>query len=154
MLEPEQGRISYPWCKKGYESAAPLLFETALQSARDRGLKSLFAAYRRDWEPVLRFFSDTGFANARDMINYWSDPLDLPTRVNRSKLPIDRLQREDVPAVAAMGKGIVRLPAEKLESYLFSNPYFPAEAFLVLRDRDGVPLALGNRARKAPPTPT
>ena len=31
VLEPDQGRISYPWCKKGFESAAPLLFDAALE---------------------------------------------------------------------------------------------------------------------------
>jgi hypothetical protein len=142
-LEPEQGRISFPWCKKGFEDAAPPLFEAALKSARGRRLTKLFAAYRRDWEPVLRFFADNGFVVAREMINYWADPVDLPTLANRTRLPIDRLRREDIPALAAMGKGIIRLPADKLESYCFANPYFPAEAFLVLRDRDGAtPLAL------------
>jgi hypothetical protein len=144
VLEPEQARVSFPWCKKGFEAAAPVLFEAVLKSARDRGLTRVFAAYRRDWEPVLRFFADNGFAVAREMINYWNDPLDLPTLVSRGKLPINRLRREDVPAVATMGKGIIRLPAEKLEAYFFTNAYFPAEAFLVLRDRDGqTPIAVG-----------
>jgi len=143
VLEPDQGRVSYPWCRKGAEAVAPALFEAALKSARDRGLTKLFTAYRRDWEPVLRLFADNGFAVAREMINYWADPVDLPTRVNRARLPVNRLKREDVPAVAAMGKGVVRVPAEKLEAYLFANPYFPAEAFLVLRDLLGTPLAVG-----------
>lgn len=143
-LEPEQGRISYPWCKKGHESAAEPLFKAAVQSARDRGLTKLFAAYRRDWDSVLKFLTDNGFANARDVINYWADPVDLPTLVNRTRLPIDRLRREDIPTLAQMGRGLIRLPAEKLESYYFSNPYFPAEAFLVLRDRNNEkPLAIG-----------
>jgi hypothetical protein len=144
VLEPEQGRISYPWCKSGYEHAASLLFDAALTSAKQRGLSKVFAAYRGDWQPVLNFFADRGFVRAREMINYWTDPVDLPTRVSRTRLPIDRLNRDDIPALVAMGKGIIRLPAEKLENYLFSNPYFPVEAFLVLRDRDGkTPIAVG-----------
>lgn len=144
VLEPEQGRISYPWCKKGHEATAGPLFEAALQSARDRGLTKLFAAYRRDWEPVLRFLADRGFAHARDVINYWTDPLDLPTQVIRSRLPISRLRREDLPAIAAMGKGVIRLPGDKLEAYFFANPYFPAEAFFALRDRESeAPVAVG-----------
>lgn len=142
-LEPEQGRISHPWCKKGFESAADPLFEAALAAARARGLATVFAAYRHDWEPVQRFFADRGFGVAREIINYWADPVDLPTLVNRSKLPINRLRREDIPALAAMGKGLIRLPADKLESYVFANPYFPAEAFLVLRAPDGTPKAIG-----------
>jgi len=144
VLEPEQGRISYPWCKPGFEAAAPLLFDAALTSAKERGVTRLFAAYRRDWDAVIRFFSDNGFVQVREMINYWTDPVDLPTRVSRTRLPIERLRREDVPALAQMGKGVIRLPVEKLEHYLFSNPYFPVEAFLVLRDRDGqTPVAVG-----------
>jgi hypothetical protein len=143
-LEPDQSRVSYPWCKKGYEAAVPLLFDAVIKSARTRGLSKLFAAYRRDWEPVLRFFTDQGFVLAREVINYWADPVDLPTLVNRGKLPINRLKREDLPALAAMGKGIIRLPVAKLESYYFANPHFAAEAFLVLRDRDGkTPVAVG-----------
>lgn len=142
-LEPEQGRISYPWCKKEHEDAGPLLFDAALQSARQRGLNKLFAAYRRDWDKVLNFFADQGFITAREMLNYWADPVDLPTIANRARLPINRLQREDIPALAEIGKGVIRLPADQLESYIFANPYFPAEAFLVLRERDGItPLAV------------
>lgn len=143
VLEPDQGRVSYPWCKKGYEAAADPLFDTALQAARARGLTKLFAAYRRDWQPVLQFLTDRGFAVARDVINYWADPVDLPTLVNRSRLPINRLQRADLPALEAMGQGILRLSGEKLENYFFSNPYFPAEAVLVLRGSDGAAKAVG-----------
>jgi hypothetical protein len=144
VLEPEQGRISVPWCRKGCEAAAPELFAEALDAARERKLPKVFAAYRRDWEPALKFLAANGFAHARDVVNYWADPVDLPTLVNRSKLPINRLTREDLPALAAMGKGIVRLPAAKLEGYFFSNPHFVAEAFLVLRGGDGkTPVAIG-----------
>lgn len=142
VLEPDQGRVSYPWCKKGYESVAPLLFEAVLSSARQRGVARLFAAYRRDWERIQRFLMDRGFAAAREIINYWSDPLDLPTLAHRTRTPIDRLKREDVPAIAEMGKGVIRLPIERLENYFFSNAYFPAESYLVLRDRDDVPIAV------------
>ncbi len=143
VLEPEQGRISYPWCRKGSEAAAGPLFEAALQSAHTRGLGKVFAAYRRDWHPALQFFTDRGFAVAREVINYWADPVDLPTMVSRSRLPINRLTRADVPAIAAMGRGVLRLPDDKLEHYFFANPYFPAEAFLVLRGTDESPKAIG-----------
>ncbi|MDY3551631.1 hypothetical protein R5W24_000709 [Gemmata sp. JC717] len=142
-LDLAQQRVSVPWCKKGHEAAAEPLFEAVLSAARARGLNSVFAAYRRDWESVLRFLTDRGFSVRREVVNYWADPVDLPTLVNRGKLPIDRLRREDVPAVGAMGQGIVRVPAAELESYLFANPYFPAEALLVLRAPDGTPAAVG-----------
>ena len=136
-LEPGQGRVGYPWCRTGFEAARPVLLDAALRAGRDRGLTRVFAAYRRDWEPVLAFLSENGFARVRDMINYTADPVELPTLVNRSKPPIDRLTREDLPALAAMGQGVLRLPADQLEAYFFTNPYFPAEAFVVLRGPDG-----------------
>lgn len=141
-LEPAQGRVSVPWCRKGHEAAAGPLFDAVLNAARARGLTAVFAAYRRDWEPVLTFLADRGFRVACEMVNYWADPVDLPTLVNRSKLPIDRLKRTDVPAVAAMGDKLLRLPPDALESYFFANPYFPAEACLVLRAADGAPMAV------------
>ena len=33
-LEPDQGRISYPWCKKGFEAVGPQLFEAAIATGR------------------------------------------------------------------------------------------------------------------------
>ena len=143
VLEPEQNRVSFPWCKKGYESAAEPLFDAVLQSARARGLTTVFAAYRRDWQPVLQFFADHGFALTREMINYCADLADLPTLVSRSSLPVFRLQPSDIPAIAAIGRGIIRLPESKLEKYFFTNPYFPAEAILVLRAANGLPKAIG-----------
>ena len=142
-LEPAQGRVSVPWCRKGHEAAAGPLFDAALAAGRERGLTKVFAAYRRDWEPVLAFLKDRGFVVAREVVNYWADPVDLPTLTTRGKLPIDRLKCEDVPAVAAMGQGILRVSDDALESYFFANPYFPAEACLVLRAPDGVPMAVG-----------
>lgn len=142
-LDRVQQRVSVPWCKKGHEAAAEPLLEATLTAARNRGLTTVFAAYRRDWGAPLRFLADHGFAVRREVVNFCADPVDLPTLVNRSKLPIDRLRRADVPAVSAMGKGIVRLPDAELESYFFSNPYFPAEAVLVLRAPDGTPTAIG-----------
>src|SRR5690242_10890690 len=40
------GRVSYPWCRKGYEGCVRPLFEAILQAARKRNLKKVFAAYR------------------------------------------------------------------------------------------------------------
>src|SRR5688500_9180510 len=38
------GRVSYPWCRKGHERHAGPLFEAALQEMRRRGLTAAFAA--------------------------------------------------------------------------------------------------------------
>ncbi len=143
VLEPAQSRISYPWCKKGFESAAAPLFEAALQGARERGIEKLFTAYRFDWEPVLRFFEENGFVQAREIVNFAASPLDLPTVANRGGLPIRPLRPDDIPALAEMGRGLIRLPVEKLEAHYFSNPYYPVEAYKVMEDRDGVAIAVG-----------
>src|SRR5438552_2742574 len=43
------GRISFPWCRKGFESLAEPLLDAVLQAMRERGMKKAFAAYRGDW---------------------------------------------------------------------------------------------------------
>jgi GNAT superfamily N-acetyltransferase len=144
VLEPGQGRVSYPWCRKGFEAAAGPLFEAAVQAARERGVTKLFAAYRRDWALVLQFFADHGFARAREVVNFVADPVELPTVANRGGTPIRRMERSDLPALAEMGKGLIRVPPEKMEQYYFANPYFPVEAFLVMDGRgDTGPVAIG-----------
>ena len=137
VLEPDQGRVSFPWCTRGHEAAAKPLFDAALSAARDRHVPRVFAAYRRDWEAVWRFFADNGFAHARDFVNYQCDPIDIPTAATWGGRAVSRLERADLPALAAMGRGVIRLPDNKLEQYYFSNPYFPAEALLAKRGKDG-----------------
>jgi hypothetical protein len=144
VLEPGQSRVSYPWCRKGSEAAAQPLFDAALRAAKERGLTKVFAAYRRDWEPVLRFFAGAGFAKARDMVNFVADPVELPTIANRGGVPLRPLERTDIPILAEMGRDLIRLPADRLEQYYFSNPYFPVEAFRVMETRDDrSPVAIG-----------
>ena len=102
----------------------------------------MFGAYRRDWEPVLGFLTSRGFAVTREVINLWAEPDRTAhacgSRKNADKPP----RRADLPAVVAMGRGILRLPESELESYFFANPYFPVEAFLVQRATDGTPTAM------------
>lgn len=140
-LEPDQGRVSFPWCRKGHEAIAGPLLEAALASAKHRGLQSCFAAYRADWVFVQHYFTARGFVRARDVVNFAADPVELPTLLSRGKVPVERLKREDVPAVAELGRGVIRVPDDKLEAHLFANPYFPAEALYLLRDGRGAPVA-------------
>lgn len=142
ILEPDQGRIGYPWCRKGYESAAGPLYDAAVRGARERGLRTLFTAYRRDWDAALAFFADRGFQKARDVVNYAADPVDLPTIASRGSNPVRRLTRADLPALVAMGRGVVRVSDAELERHVFSSPHFPAEAFWVVEGQSG-PVAVG-----------
>src|SRR5688500_3403532 len=50
------GRVSYPWCRRGHEALAEELFGHALDAMRRRGHRRAFAAYRADWQPVGEFF--------------------------------------------------------------------------------------------------
>ena len=136
-LDCSQGRVSIPWCKKGYEAVAMPLFESVLNAARERKLKSIFAAYRRDWEQPLKFLEENGFIKVRDVINYMTDHADLPTVANRTGFGVRRITREDLPALAELGKGVIRLAAEQLEEYVFSNPYLPSQAFAALPAANG-----------------
>jgi hypothetical protein len=79
------------------------------------------------------------------MVNFVMDLVELPTPALRVGSAITPLRREDVPAVLAMGRGLVRAgSAEELEQHLFANPYFPPESAFVLRSRGGeAPAAVG-----------
>ena len=58
------------------------------------------------------------------MINYWADPVDLPTMVNRSKLPINRLKREDMPASRRWARGSSAFPTKARGLFLL-QPVLP-----------------------------
>ena len=142
VLEPQQGRVSFPWCKRGHDVGAEL-FAAALAGARARGLTKLFAAYRHDWHPVQAFFERQGFALKREMVNFATDMHDLPTTRFGSTSALAVLERKDLPEVAAIGAGVLQLPLGKLDQYFFANLYFPAECVRLLRSReDGSILAL------------
>jgi hypothetical protein len=134
------GRVSYPWCRKGHEAHAGPLFDRALAEMKARGQTRAFAAYRADWPTVAEFFQAQGFRPAREMINYAMDLVDMPTPAARTSSVITPLKPEDVPAVFELGQGVLRQadPAA-LEAHLFRNPYFPPSALFALRNRPGGP---------------
>ncbi len=137
------GRVSYPWCRKGHEAQAEPLFRHVLDQMRKRGSRLAFAAYRADWPAVCEFFTKHGFNKAREMVSFVTGVIDLPTVPARPSSVITPLRQEDVPALIQMVPGALRTrnPAE-LERHLFRNPYFGAEALYVLRGRDGAPSAV------------
>jgi hypothetical protein len=139
------GRVSYPWCRKGREELAESLFESVLAAMRQRGLRSAFAAYRVDWPAQRDFFLAHGFRQAREMVNFVLDLAAMPTSSARSVRVINPLRPEDVPAAFALAPSLLRVrSAEELEEHLFHNPYFPPESAFVLRSRnDDRPLAVG-----------
>jgi hypothetical protein len=140
------GRVSYPWCRKGHEAQAEPLFRHALDQMRKRGLRLAFAAYRSDWLAVCEFFLKQGFNRAREMVSFVVGVMELPTVPARPSSVITPLRQEDVPALLQMAPEALRTrnPAE-LERHLFRNPYFGPEALYVLRSRagDAAPSALG-----------
>jgi hypothetical protein len=139
------GRISYPWCRKGFESFAEPLLTAALQALPERGVKKAFTAYRGDWIRQREFFVEHGFQQAREMISFWLDPVDMPTPAARRSYPISPAERQDVPAIFELAPQALRVstPAE-LEKHLFENPYFKPESVFVARARtDSRVLAAG-----------
>jgi hypothetical protein len=138
------GRVNYPWCRKGYERFAGPLLQRVLDAMRQRGHQRAFAAYRGDWPGPLAFFAQHGFRPAREMVNFVLDLVEMPTPSARPACGIGPLSPADLPAVLALGAGVLRLSETALEAYLFRNPYFPPEAVFGLRSRaDGGLLAVG-----------
>jgi hypothetical protein len=139
------GRVSYPWCLPGHEKMAEPLFANVIECMKERGICTAFAAYRGDWTAQLDFFVAQGFRQARDIINFVVDLVDMPTPAARRNTAVTPLQTSDLPTVAAMVPGALRATSpEELERHFFHNPYFPAEAVFVLRSpTDGLPAAVG-----------
>ena len=139
------GRVSYPWCLPGHEAHADPLLQAALAGLAQRGVKRSFTAYRGDWPTINRFFLDRGFLQAREMVSFVMNFLDMPTPSVRPTNAISPLRPADVPAVLALGAGVLQITnSAALEQYLFANPYFPATALFALRGAaGGEPLAVG-----------
>jgi hypothetical protein len=141
----KNGRVNFPWCRKGHEAAAESLFQRVLQAMKDRGLKAAFAAYRSDWTAQKNFFLAHDFHVAREMVNFVLDQADMPTRPGRRSNPLTPLRPEDVPAIFEMGAEVIRSASpHDLERHLFRNPYFNPDSLFVLRNRaDEAPIAVG-----------
>ena len=138
------GRVSYPWHLPGHEGVAEPLFEKILQAMQERCIETAFAAYRADWTGQLEFFRARGFQQAREMVNFVVDLVDMPTPAARRSMPVNALQPSDLPTVAAFASGALRTNSvAELERYLFHNPYYPPEALFALRGSDGLPAAIG-----------
>jgi hypothetical protein len=139
------GRVSYPWCRKGYERLAAPLFQKVLEAMAQRGHKKALAAYRGDWPEVVGFFRQHGFDVAREMVSFILDAVNMPTMPARPTSAITPLDRRDVPALFALAPHVVRCAtAKEFEHHLCDNPYFPASAVFVLRGRaDKSPVGAG-----------
>jgi hypothetical protein len=139
------GRVSFPWCRAGHEALAEPLFQAALDALRSRRVRRAFAAYRADWPAQAEFFQAHGFQRAREMVNFATTLIDLPTAAVRSGSAVTPLKPEEVPAVYALGPQVVRCrDAAELTEYLFHNPLFPASAVFAIRSRTTrAPLAVG-----------
>jgi hypothetical protein len=139
------GRVSYPWCRKGHADQAEPLFEAVLQAMQTRGLPRAFAAYRGDWPMVRDFFLSHGFQQVREMINYYVDLAEMPTPSAAQSGGCSPLKPEDVPAVFNLLPQALRARTpEELARHLLQNPYFKPESVFVIRGRvDQTPVAAG-----------
>lgn len=139
------GRISYPWCMPGQESHAAALFEAAMAALGQRGVRRAFTAYRGDWPAINQFFLERGFHQAREMVAFVMNFLDMPTPSARPGNAITPVTPADVPAILALGEGVLQATdLVSLHDHLFANAYFPPEALFALRSRhDAAPMAVG-----------
>jgi hypothetical protein len=139
------GRISFPWCRKGYESCTEPLFQRVLTAMQERHMPKAFAAYRADWTAPLDFFAAHGFQKTREMVNFVQDLVDMPTPAVRQGVGYSPLRPTDLPDLIRLAPEALRTTAlEELERHFFHNPYYRADASFVLRSRqDGRPEAVG-----------
>jgi hypothetical protein len=137
------GRVSYPWCRKGHERWAEPLFDAILNAMRQRGHAGAFAAYRADWTGPLEFFRTHGFTKSRDMVNFVCDLPDVRAVASQPwEVPV---KPEDLPALARQApQGLRTTTAAELQRYYFQNRYFPATSLFALRQgKDGTSPEIG-----------
>ncbi len=139
------GRVGYPWCLPGFESAAPALFDHTLQMMRQRAIRRAFTAYRKDWPTITEFFEKQGFSLAREMLNYLLAFENMPTPAARLTNSITPAVVEDAPGIFDLDPTVFRVnSADALKDALWHNPYFnPASLFVMRQRSDGKPLAAG-----------
>jgi hypothetical protein len=144
MAFQANGRVSFPWCRNGYEHCAAELCRTALQAMRARGLPLAFAAYRGDWPAQKDYFLSQGFRQAREMVNFVVDVADLPTPAASATQSVTPLRTEDVGGLFALAPQALRVrSAAELDRHLLHNPYFSADAIYVLHSRSPAQPILG-----------
>jgi hypothetical protein len=138
------GRVSFPWCRKGHEDQAEPLFHAVFQAMRERGISRAFAAYRADWKPQCEFFTSRGFRLSREMINFLIDLADMPTPAASPSAGFATLVPADVPEVLGLSPQALRVSTtQELERHLLHNAYFKPEAVFVRRGRNGAIAAVG-----------
>jgi hypothetical protein len=139
------GRVSFPWCRKGHENVAESLLERVLATMKERGLRRAFAAYRPEWTGPLDFFTQHGFTQRREMVGFIVNLAELPTPMARPNITVGRLRSSDLPAVLELGRGVLRVAsADELDQHLFHHPYFSADSVFAMRGRgEGAPVAVG-----------
>jgi hypothetical protein len=139
------GRVSYPWTRRGFEALAGPLFDQVLTAMKARGITRAFAAYRGDWEPQRDFFLARGFEARREIINYVMDLAEMPTPAARASSSIGQLTPDDLPAVLRLAPRLIRSGSpDELGKHLLNSPYFQSKAVFALRSKvDNSPVAVG-----------
>ncbi len=125
------GRISYPWCLPGSETAQQPLLDGIVAEARRRDCTEAWAAYRGDWTPVLTFLEAHGFHRKREMVNYVAEVKALPQAPPPAGLVLRPLSVADGTVARELGGNLfANVDAETLTKAYLDNPYHdPASAF-------------------------
>jgi hypothetical protein len=139
------GRVSFPWCRKGHEDQAEPLFLAVLGAMQARGMRRAFAAYRADWPTQGEFFATRGFRLAREMVNFIIEMVDMPTPAAVAPSNFSSPTPADMPAIFSLCPEALRAGSvEELERHLLHNAYFQFDSVFVVRGRAGdPPLAVG-----------
>ncbi len=138
------GRVSYPWCRPGHESAAEPLFQAVLSALSERGIQRAFAAYRADWDRQLDFLVTHGFRQSREMVNFIIDRKDLPPAPGGKTLSIEVVRDDDLAVLRRMAASVrPNASAQEVERSWFENPYFGRQALFTGRESAAEPVSVG-----------
>jgi hypothetical protein len=150
------GRVSYPWCAKGYERWAEPLFEQVLEAMRAQKMGKAWAAYRADWTGEIDFLRAHGFEQVREMVNFVLDLVDMPTPSAQRASTISPISPSDIPRLISLGKETLRTSSvAELEQHWLHNMYYSPQSLFALRNRadqsiEGVAIIIVNPAYAGP----
>src|SRR5262249_16069840 len=118
------GRVSFPWCLPGHESAQGPLLAAVIDTMTLRDFPEAWAAYRGDWLPVLEFLQEHGFTPVREMVNFVAETKALPGTAVPPGLAIGALGREEMPHVRELSRSLFAAAPERLDEFYWENPFF------------------------------
>ncbi len=129
------GRVGYPWCRKGAEHHQEALLNHALEHLKSENRPRAFSALRGDWEPLAELLLNHGFEQNREMLNFQMNLFEMPTASPMTRQQFDRMKASDFDEVLELARSTALFATdEEIRETWLSNPWLDCEDLFILRN--------------------